>query len=253
MFSCPSDQMSAAQLRSMLLAFAAATEPSIHTKVELDNYYSTITPRSIFFKNLPRNATLLDLGAGNGTMSVFKEWPSYKRPDIKMYATSLEKGELFDKYHGYEISNFEKQFPDFPGISLDAVLCAHFIEHLRSPERCIKWISDRLTSGRRLYLEWPHAISKKLPSGAAVRAAGLNVTTVNFSDDRTHVEPWDFRRIKECLSGAQFQIESAGRIHMPYLSSALRNCGKETGDQVYGTFSIWTLVGWAQYIVASKI
>jgi hypothetical protein len=52
----------------------------------------TASPRVRFFKSTQPDARLLDLGAGDGGMEVFRQWLSPPREDIRMYAVSLEMG-----------------------------------------------------------------------------------------------------------------------------------------------------------------
>jgi 2-polyprenyl-3-methyl-5-hydroxy-6-metoxy-1,4-benzoquinol methylase len=221
-------------------------------KIVLDEYHGAITPRSIFLKNLRADAAVLDLGAGNGMLTAFKSWPGIKRPDIKMYAVSLGIGEHFHLYQDYEINDFEKSFPQFDGMAFDAVMCAHFIEHLRDPDRCIRWIASRLAPGGRVYLEWPHVVSKKLPKSSFFSANGLNVMTSNFYDDGTHIEAWNMNDIVNMCHRSGLALETFGRIHFDRVATLFNQLAHATGDSVYGTFSVWLRVGWPQYLVAYK-
>lgn len=38
---------------------------------DLDGYYNTISPRSIFLKTSPFKASIIDMGAGNGALSIY--------------------------------------------------------------------------------------------------------------------------------------------------------------------------------------
>lgn len=250
--ACWGDHLGDDELHRRTVSFVKdAGEPQL-TIPEIDTYYATITPRSVFFKNIVPGGELLDLGAGDGTMAVFREWPAFKRSDISMYAVSLAKGERFDQYDGHELGNFEEAFPDFGGRPFDAILCAHFIEHVKDPDRCIRWIAERLKPGGRLYLEWPHSISKRMPTRAVFTALGLDCSTTRFSDDGTHVEAWDTHLICGLLHRYGLMTEIAGRTHYPYLARQMRDAGIKTRNQVYGTFAIWGFVGWAQYVVAAR-
>jgi len=250
--ACWGDDLSDDALHGRVVSFVKdAQEPTL-TVPEIDDYYATITPRSVFFKNIVPGGKLLDLGAGDGMMSVFRDWPAFKRTDIGMYAVSLAKGERFDQYDGYELGNFDDAFPDFGGRPFDAVLCAHFIEHIKDPERCIRWIAERLKPDGRLYLEWPHSVSKRMPSSSVFKALGLDVSTTRFSDDATHIEAWNIDLICGLLHRYGLMTEIVGRTHYPYLARAMRDVGIKTRNQVYGTFAIWGFVGWAQYVVAAK-
>jgi SAM-dependent methyltransferase len=250
---CPLDALDDDALTDSVLGFVLNVQEPKLSIGELDEYYATIAPRSIFYKNISTNADLLDLGAGDGTMVNFREWPVFKRDDIGMFAFSLETGCHFPRYNGYELGDFEEKFPEFDGRFFDAILCAHFIQHLRDPERCIQWISQRLKRGGRFYPEWPHAISKRMPKSAAIRALGLNVSTTNFFDDGTNVETWEMTSICQMLRTHALSTEVIGRTHYPFLAKELKNVSLKTDNQVHGTFAVWSFSAWAQYVAGAKL
>src|SRR5262245_26098599 len=112
---CPLDGFDDIEFVRAVLSFIRGADEPTMTQVEIDNYHATIAPRSVFFKNIQYGGELLDLGAGDGTMAIFREWPAFKRTDIRMYAVSLAMGSHFNKYDGYELLNFDELFPDFQG------------------------------------------------------------------------------------------------------------------------------------------
>jgi len=59
-------------------------------------------PRTIFVKSLRQRAVLLDMGAGNGSLQVFRTWLRPTRTDIRIYAYAMERGQAFDAYDRYE-------------------------------------------------------------------------------------------------------------------------------------------------------
>jgi SAM-dependent methyltransferase len=219
---------------------------------DVDTTFNTVTPRSIFIKNLRRGVRLLDVGAGDGTLSVYRRWPIFSRLDIKMYALSLTKGERFDEYDAYELKNFEEIDDVFANIDLQAFVCCHFIEHMTDPRRTIEFFRRRLRPGGRVYLEWPHPISKRMPSRALFINKGIQVSTIRFDDDATHIEAWSMAELSTILTEKGFVIETAGRTHFPFLADELRNHGRMQSDPVRTTLAVWAFVGWAQYLVAVK-
>lgn len=227
-----------------------AEKPSL-TKEQIRSYFQTITPRSQFFKTLPKNATVLDLGAGSGALSVLRNWPPPQRHDVDIYAFSLTVGEQFREYVAYEIGDFEQRKPEFDGRIFSAIVCAHFLEHMRDPEACLHWIASRLKAEGRLYIEWPHPISADMPTLGEVReATGIDVMTINFYDDKTHqalIEPYATRyTLEEC----GFDVESGGRIRFPFIADEMRNIALSDRDPYFLTMAIWHFVGWAQYYIA---
>jgi SAM-dependent methyltransferase len=248
----PYDLMSTVELRHEVLRWARTSGAPRVGKEVFEPYLHSITPRSSFFKMLSPGVRVLDLGAGDGTMSVFRRWPAIERLDLEMYAVSLEKGSHFDAYDGYELGNFENDVPKFSNLTFGAILCAHFIEHLRDPERCMEWMASRLASGGRLYLEWPHIISTRMPTRFEIIDEGLNVMTINFFDDPTHVEAWPMSRLTRAAQKAGLAIESAGRIRFPWAGDELKHHGRMDNDVVATTMGLWFYFGWAQFLTAFR-
>src|SRR5664280_1340562 len=83
--------------------YRAEHSPALEDAEKVFEFYHQCHPRTLFLKMLPAGATLLDLGAGDGPMQVFRNWPPPARKDLKLYAFSLRKGKHFDAYDGYEL------------------------------------------------------------------------------------------------------------------------------------------------------
>jgi len=244
------DELTEADLKSVVLEWFRAAQPVSDDLVHA--HFHSLSPRVIFLKNLQPDSTLLDLGAGDGTLSVFRHWPLYPRPDLRMLALSLEKGQKFDNYEAYELKNFETGEPIFPGEKINAVVCAHFIEHMNDPRATINFLGDRLEQNARIYMEWPHPISEKMPSITFFKENNIAISTTNFRDDLTHVQAWDMPFIIDLLDKAGFNIESTGRLYMPFLADRMRDNGAVTNETVDQTLAFWTKFGWAQHLIAVK-
>lgn len=252
-FSIALDALSEAQLeREVYKWISEAGVPASDEGTTIEAY-NCFNPRVQFFKNLPKNATLLDLGAGDGALSIMKSWPLCPRPDIRMHALSLRMGERFDQYDSYELKNFETEDGVFPDVSFNAINCTNFIEHMSDPEPTLDFISQRLSSGGRLFLEWPHNISTRLPPRAKLAELGAPITTARFDDDRTHVEAWSMQSIRDILADAGFVIESAGRVYLPWVGAQLRDHALPKNDTTLLTLAFWCSFGWTQYLVAEKL
>lgn len=247
------DAMTREQLEAHLDSWVASRGSSHLSNDAVDQYSHLVSPRSIFFRTLPLNANVLDLGAGDGGLSIYKTWPPpIDRPDIKLYALSLEWAERFKEYDGVEIGNFETERLSFGGVKFDAVLCSHFIEHISDLEIVFRFLDDKLAAGARVYFEWPHPHSKVIPPREFFLKRGLPVTTTNFFDDLTHLETWNMQAVVQKIESRGFAIESAGRIHFPFLADRLRDQAKSSNDMSIGTFAVWYKTGWAQYVVWSR-
>jgi|GEM_PF-1182694 len=244
------DYLSERQLRNATLEFFGASTDRISAQRDIQYAFHCLSPRLNFFKNLPEGATVLDLGAGDGSLSNFRKWPLTNRDDLRMLALSLERGEHFDNYDGVELKNFETADEIFPGETIDAVICCHFIEHMSDPEPTLKFLSDRLDKGSRVYIEWPHPVSKKMPRRDWMIANGINISTTRFDDDDTHIEAWDSDLVAGLLRNHGFTVETVGRIVMPHAASQLRDASEN--DEVGNTLAFWAYFGWAQYIIAER-
>lgn len=250
--AAPFDDLSNADLEKRVLEFAEAPAEERWKKPLLDQYLNTVIPRAVFLRNAPAGADLLDLGAGDGGLAVFKSWPFVTRPDIRMHAVSLDVGERFDLYEDYELGNFEEVLPNFGGMQFDSIICSHFIEHLTDPMRALRFFGARLKPGGTVYIEWPHAVSKNMPSLSVLRDRGVNVMTTNFFDDTTHVEAWPMPEIAEGLRAAGLQINACGRVWFDFIADQLMAYGRADDNPVDLTYAVWYKFAWAQYLIASK-
>lgn len=248
----PLDRLDEEELARLLLDWAGAWQGEDPGRDAVDLYYQTISPRTVFLKNLAPGAQVLDMGAGDGGLARHLDWPHPARPDLALYALSLEDAPLFQRYAGVEIGDFEQAPMDFGGRRFDAAICAHFIEHMHSLDRSFDYLRDRLKPGARLYLEWPSPAARRLPPRADIIDQGLPVFISNFHDDKTHVQAWPMEQVLEQLSARGFVLETMGRVHMPWLADAMRLVAHRTDDVVRGTIALWLKTGFAQYLVASR-
>ena len=226
--------------------------PVLNDDEEVMLYYQQCHPRTLFLKTLPAGATLLDLGAGEGSMHVLRGWPPPDRRDIKLYAFSLKKGEHFDSYDGYELGDWDQRPPDFGGMQFDAIFSAHFVEHIQQPGSLAAWAASRLKPGGRLFTEWPAEASLLAPEHRQLRAQGIDLRLGTFFDDPTHQALPSTEFIHASLREAGLEIEIAGTIRLPVFETALLDLYRRTGNPVALQFAYWSFTGWCQYAIASK-
>lgn len=212
--------------------------------------YFTYHPRTAFLKMLPLDASVVDIGAGDGSLSVFRKWPSIERQDLRMYAYALEKGERFDEFEGYEISDWNASPPDFDGRKFDAILSAHFIEHIADPASFADWASKKLGKGGRIYLEWPSPAALELPSRTELEAVGVPLIISRFDDDRTHRELPDRDAMIASLLARGFAIEAQGIVSLPWLEDEMLANFKTSDNEFPRQAAFWSYSGWSQYLVA---
>jgi len=212
--------------------------------------YFTFHPRTAFLKTLATAAEVVDIGAGDGSLAVFRSWPEPTREDLKLYAYSIEKGRYFDDFSGYEISDWNVSPPEFDGKCFDAIVCAHFIEHIQDPVSLIQWAARKLRKGGRIYLEWPSANSLSLPSRKELEELGVPLMISRFDDDHTHQALPDGDTLVEVMRKSGFAIESRGIVRLPWLEEEMLSHGKDAADGFYRQAAFWSHTGWSQYIVA---
>ncbi len=213
----------------------------------------TFGPRARFVKTLPRNASLLAAGAGDGASIVFKSWPAPARNDLRMFAWAGDKGSHFQEFEGFEVGFWPNNPPNFAGRRFDAIMSCNFLEHIEHPLRFLQLCGERLTSGGRLYLEWPRMESIGLPSTRELAAAGVYVMTGRYDDDDTHRPDLPkYEDVVAALSEQGFKLTEHGIARVPMVDQQVAIHARRSGDLVGMTLAYWSLTGWCQYLIAER-
>lgn len=253
MFAIPAfDNLSTDDLQARAERWFEDWEAPTSDLSNIDQFYHLVLPRNIFLKSLSLGSKVLDVGAGDGSLVIQTRWPLLERPDLRLYALSLDVGMHFEKYAAFEIKDFEADPDVFPDVTFDAMVCAHFIEHMRDPKRSIAFFARKMRSGGRLYIEWPHPMTVRLPGRTQLQAQGINISTFNFFDDQTHIEAWKAEQIMNIFEASGFSIETGGRVFLPWVGSQLRDHAISDGDETRMTLGAWAAFGWAQYLVLNR-
>jgi len=240
--------MDAKQIRDW---FVAARRPLLPAERVMEMYF-TFHPRTSFLKNLPRNSEVVDIGAGDGSLSVFLSWPAPKRTDLELHAYSIEKGASFDEFKSYELSDWNVAQPEFKGRTFDAVVCAHFIEHIADPNSFIDWAARKLNPGGRVYLEWPSPASLALPSRTELVPLGVDLVISNFHDDASHRDLPDGDAISAACVARGFSIEARGIVRLPWLEDEMLAHFRHDADGFPRQAAFWSRTGWSQYLVLQR-
>jgi len=212
-------------------------------------------PRTHFLKTLPRAASILDMGAGDGSMAILRDWPAPARSDLKLYAVSLDKGAHFDKYDGYYLGNWEQGRPQFGHeVEFDCVMSSHFIEHISQPIAFLDWACSMLPRGGRIYLEWPTEMSRRLPSLQDFLNERIPLTISNFADDHTHLAIPAMADVCQAFRHNGYTVAATGLVRLPFLEEELlaHFLGGEE-DKYAIQLAYWSKTGWAQYLVAERL
>jgi SAM-dependent methyltransferase len=232
--------------------FETVGAPSLPYDLVLETWHS-LGQQCRFVKTLPAGASVLDVGAGDGALQVYRRWPAPERPDLSMYAFAMDRGGMFDRYDGCELGTWPDVKPNFGGRQLDAIFAANFIEHIEGPIEFVRWCGDRLSARGRIFLEWPRPESIALPTTADLHAIGIDVMTGSYFDDATHGSDLPATAaVHAWLVAAGLQIEAAGVARVPYFEDHLMAYGKRTDDMVSRTLSYWSFTGWTQFVVARR-
>ncbi len=214
--------------------------------------YWRFHPRFRFVKTAPANAMFLDLGAGGGGLAQWAGWLDPHRADIAFHGVDRERGAGADLYAAWESADLDKQFPDFPGVTFDAVFMSHVIEHLADPARMFGWIATRLRPGGRLYLEWPGANAALQPKREAFLRHGIDITITNFFDDSTHLRMLPMAELSAALTRTGFSIAEAGTIDLGVIGEEMLARGLASNDGFARLAGYWSISGWSDWIVATR-
>lgn len=141
-------------------------------------------PRYRFLDLLPHDATVLDIGCGNGVLQ--KRLHQY-RPDLKFI--SVDKKDFTKEFPSGTFFRIDICIDPLPieSETIDAVFCSHVFEHLFSCDLLLSEIRRVLKSAGRIYIETPSTRTVLLPSYGLL--LGLGAPT-NFYDDPTHIRPF---------------------------------------------------------------
>ncbi len=196
---------------------------------------------------------MLDVGAGDGALQIYRKWPAPERLDLTMYAFAMDRGSMFDQYDGHELGVWPETKPNFRGRRFDAIFAANFIEHIDTPIDFIRWSADHLSARGRIFLEWPRQELLSLPTTADLHAVGIDVMTGNYFDDGTHRSELPSTEAAHAgLMATGLRIEAASVVGVPYFEDHLMAYGKRTDNVVSRTLSYWSFTGWSQFVVARR-
>jgi SAM-dependent methyltransferase len=207
-------------------------------------------PRYRFIKSLPWGVSLIDIGAGDGALAYWREWGKPDRSDLRLYGGDLTEGAHRRLYDGWECLDLDERSPSFPNVELNAFIASHVIEHLREPERLIRWIADRGQIGSRIYLEWPSRATLDLPTKDQLRECGIDVAASNFKDDETHKECPDLQGISAYLQSCGLAVTAQGEIDLGVIGEEMFARANEPNLRTMG---YWSITRWCVFVEARKI
>jgi hypothetical protein len=211
---------------------------------EIEKRFWQCHPRWHFIKGLGPDAKMLDIGAGKGLLS-------YWRDGRTMWGVDFRVGEHSAKYAGWAAINLDIEKPNFPGVLFDAFYASHLIEHLVSIEDLVRYFDDVATDNAKVYFEWPAPKTALFPTrGQFYAATGHKVSTLNFFDDGSHKQIVEPEMATEILGRYGFKVLKGGEIDTGQIAVEHMARAREKGGDMQAP--LWCATGWAYHIVAQR-
>ncbi|MEO9170163.1 MAG: methyltransferase domain-containing protein [Candidatus Baltobacteraceae bacterium] len=229
------------------------------------------SPRKKLAQIVPKNATVVDIGCGDMTVSF--DYVKRFRDDILL--VGIEKfsdGTIYGpltipgsvlEHDSVELKScdIEAQPMPFEDNSVDGAYCSHVLEHLAKPDHVLEQIARVLKPGGALYVEvpGPRALIAKKDSFAK----RFTMTPLSMWDDPTHLRPpFTREELRALLQSHGLVVASTGycrefgALGMPvYL--AMLGVGffpllpKGLRSLLIGA-GWWNTFGWPIYAIARK-
>jgi len=232
--------------------FTILSKPRL-SKDQLLRYWWYFHPRFRFFKTLPSGSKLLDIGAGPGGISCWKEWNWPLRDDLTLYGIDLRESELAPKYFDFKICDLNAGPIPYEDCLFDAVLMSHVLEHLKDEAGILKEIGRVLKKTGRLYIEIPSEETLGYPGRAAFLKEGIKVSSINFFDDGTHLRTFPLPVLEILLEEKSgFRVLESGTIENKFIEDELFTYGYLHEDEEMATYGVWSKLRWAKYLICEK-
>lgn len=216
-------------------------------KKQIGRRYWDVYSKAEFFRSLPENPRVLDVGCGNDSPAYYKRMRPdcyYVGLDIGDYKQSVDPGKIANEYILTSPEGFAATIESLPSV-FDAVVSTHNIEHCNEPERTLDAMLHALRPGGRLLLIFPSEASVRFPRRRQ---------TLNFHDDPTHVWMPRFDDICKRVRDAGFRLDVTVRRNRP-LRNALRGLLMEPLNawRRLASLDTWALYGFESIIWATRI
>ncbi len=211
--------------------------------------FSFSTPKYAFLKKAVGNSPfrLLDVGSGNHspskTQSLFPNC-EYHGMDMTMeYGYDARDKAVMKGFYDNDLTKLD--FASIPDSFFDFIMMAHIIEHLHNGDAVIAALTKKLKPGGHIYIEYPGARSKELPSMRG---------SLNFHDDKTHVRLYSVAELSTLLTENGLEVLSGGtRRSWPYvITTPLRAVASLAKSGYVAGNVFWDLMGFAEYVYARK-
>jgi ubiquinone biosynthesis O-methyltransferase len=184
-------------------------------------------------KNVPANATVLDVGCGNGIISrgIGSEGFTVYGIDVSEKAIEKARSLTTNPKVTFDVISAEDLVAE--GKRYDAVICSEVLEHLNQPEKLLQVLYQSLTDNGILIVTVPNgkgprevlvtkpviALQKKnnWMWRALIKTKqmlGYSGTTVqSAADDLTHIQFFTKRSLEQLATGTRFRIMRFGKTN----------------------------------------
>ncbi|MBE6035712.1 MAG: glycosyltransferase [Clostridiales bacterium] len=218
--------------------------------------YWSAHPKFIFYKFSKRSAKFLDIGAGPGGLSTWRNWMNPSREDIQLYGLDLFESPYKCNYVDFKVCDVCQDTLPYESEFFDCIFLSHVFEHFSDTAHAIKAMQRCLKVKGQIYIEVPAKISYTLPNVMEFRNAGINVTdgTTNFYENSTHIQTYDTDEIFKmfCAEG-NYKLVNSGNIRNPLMEDILIKYGIENMESEATTYGVWSKLGWANFVILEKI
>jgi 2-polyprenyl-3-methyl-5-hydroxy-6-metoxy-1,4-benzoquinol methylase len=188
-----------------------------------------------FLKNIRNGSSVLDVGCGNNSVSLFKSINSsinYTGIDVADYNLNVIDKGLMDRYiitTPLEFSSAILNAGEF-----DYIVCSHNLEHCNDWRSVVKAMCSVIKVGGEIYIATPSIKTLSFPSRNG---------TLNFKDDSTHNEIVDFNELEIIIKSNGLEIKYMSISDKPffmYLVGLINELPSKIKNQVLrGTWAYW--------------
>ena len=151
-----------------------------------------------FVKKMQRGSSVLDVGCGNNSASLFKlinPQIKYTGIDIADYNLNLNDKGLMDEYIITTPEEFHNAIQNSG--KFDYIVCSHNLEHCNNWRTVVNSMCSVVKPGGEIFISTPSIKTLKFPSRRG---------TLNFLDDSTHNEIVDFEELSNIIKSFGFKI-----------------------------------------------
>lgn len=222
-------------------------------KARLCELYWQRHPRLRFFKSVPPQARVLDVGCGSAGVSFWRQYLDPDRSDIQLHGVDIARGEHADRLASFSIVDMNTSaLPFGPGF-FGAAMSAHVLEHLESAKNTFTELYRCTTPGAQVYIEVPGPASALPPAASMFKAAGWPMMISNFHDDTTHITLWQPDVLIAQAEGAGFKLRCRGVVNDRYLEDTLMAAGMARRDEELMLYGFWSKSDWSDYFIFEHV